>query len=63
MKTKTATIRTNHIFGTKNAFCSDIFYRGKLLKSFSGDTAQNLTNKARNWAHSFGFTHTKIIFG
>ncbi len=63
MKQKTATIRTNHIFGTKNAYCSDVIYRGKLLKTFSGDTAQNLTNTARAWAHDFGFTHTKIIFG
>lgn len=63
MKTKTATIRTNHIFGTKNAFCSDVIYRGKLLKSFSGDTAQNLTDTARKFAYGLGFTHTKIIFG
>ena len=63
MKKKTATIRTNHIFGTKNAFCSDVFYRGRLLKSFSGDTAQNLTNEARQFAHGRGFTHTKIVFG
>lgn len=63
MKKKTATIRTNHIFGTKNAFCSDVLYRGRLLKSLSGDTAQNLTNAARAWAYGRGFTHMKIVFG
>jgi len=63
MKKKTATIRTNHIFGTKNSFCSDVIYRGALLKTFSGDTAQNLTNKAREWAYKNSFTHTRIIFG
>lgn len=63
MKTKTATVRTNHIFGTKNSFCTDILYRGRLLASFTGDTAQNLHNQGRAWAHAHGFTHTKTIFG
>jgi hypothetical protein len=60
---KTATIRTNHVFGTKNTFCSDVLYRGRLIKTFNGDTAQNLTNAARAWAFANGFTHTKILFG
>ena len=62
-KRKTATIRTNHIWGTKNSYCSDVFYHGRLLKTFRGDTAQNLTNEARAWSYANGFTHTNTIFG
>jgi hypothetical protein len=63
MKTKTATIRTNHIFGSKNSYCTDVLYRGRLLVSFTGDTAQNLHDKGRAWAYVNGFTKTNNIFG
>jgi hypothetical protein len=67
---KTATIRVNHIFGTKNAYCADVFYRGKLLATFDRrvvldweSQAAALANYAKGFAVSKGFTHYKIIFG
>jgi len=60
---KTATIRTNHIFGTKNSYCTDVIYRGRILISFSGDAAQSLHNSGTRWARHNGFTHIKTIFG
>ena len=62
-KTKTATIRVNHIFGTKNSFCADVMYRGKVLRSFDGHVPQDLCNSSRTWAHNQGFTLCKVIFG
>lgn len=58
---KTATIRVNHIFGTKNEFCADVFYHGKLLYTFDGIDPNALAKKARAWAHARGFTHTKCL--
>ena len=61
---KTATINVYHVFGTKNQTSVDIRYRGKLLRYFSGiENPQTLLDKARDWAHANGFSHTKIIYG
>lgn len=67
---KTATIRVNHIYGTRGDYCADIFYRGKRLATFdkrnilSWDSqAQGLLNYSRAWAQAHGFTHYKTIFG
>lgn len=67
---KTATIRINHIFGTKNDYCADVFYRGKLLASFDRrvllsweSQAQGLLNHARAWVLARGFTHYKSTLG
>jgi hypothetical protein len=67
---KTATIRVNHIYGTKNDYCADIFYRGKLLASFDRrvlDLAvsqpQGLLNWARTWAYRNGFSNVSVTMG
>ena len=60
---KTATVRIYHIFGTKNEFCADVMYRGRLLRYFYGEGPQALCDKARAFAHAQGYTHTKVIFG
>jgi hypothetical protein len=67
---KTATIRVNHIFGTKNSFCADIFYRGKLLKTFDSDKytgfgskANTLSALAQIWAHENGFSDVNVTLG
>jgi hypothetical protein len=67
---KTAKIRVNHIFGTKNDYCADVFYRGKLLASFdkrvldlSVSQLDGLLNWARTWALRNGFTHIDYTFG
>ena len=63
MKTKTATIRVNHIFGTKRAMCADIFYRGRRLYSFEGEVMADLVESSRSWVQAQGFTHIKYIYG
>jgi hypothetical protein len=60
---KTATVRTYPIFGTRNGFCTDVLYRGRILYSFCIGTANEQHNQARQWAFNRGFTHTKTIFG
>lgn len=67
---KTATIRVNHIFGTKNEYCADIFYRGKLIKSFDsskfsgfGSKPNSLAAVAQQWAHANTFSHCRVNFG
>ena len=61
---KTATIRINHIFGTKNSFCADVSYRGRLIKSFEGNGASSeLVKRAVDFAKDYGFTHHKISLG
>ena len=67
---KTATIRINHIFGTKNEYCADIFYRGKLLASFDRrvldlavSVPNGLLNHSRAWALRNGFTHINYTLG
>jgi hypothetical protein len=67
---KTATIRLNHIFGTKNSFCADIFYRNKLLKSFDssnytgfGSKVDFLSGLAQIWAHENGFSDVNVTNG
>lgn len=62
-KTKTATIRVNHIFGTKNSFCADVMYRGKMLVCFDGQDPNALLSLSRIWSRNRGYTHTKVIFG
>ncbi len=60
---KTATIRVNHIFGTKNEFCAEVTYFRKELQFFLGTAPNDLLAQARKWAHANGFTHTHITFG
>jgi hypothetical protein len=61
---KTATIRINHIFGTKNSFCADVSYHGRLIKSFEGNgTSPELVQRAITFAKGYGFTHHKISLG
>ncbi len=67
---KTATIRVNHIFGTKDGYCADVFYRGKLRYSVASDKCvgfgskpNQLTSLARIWAHAHGFSHCNVSFG
>lgn len=61
---KTATIRIYHVFGTKKTTAADVRYRGKLLRYYiENETPKTLLDKAREWAHAHGFTHTKIIYG
>ena len=60
---KTATIRVNHIFGTRAGLCADIIYRGRLLKYFDGEDSKSLIEAARAWAQGQGFTHIKYIYG
>ena len=60
---KTATIRVNHIFGTRKGLCADISYRGRLLKSFDGEDMKPLIETARVWSVNQGFTHIKYIYG
>ena len=62
-KNKTAKIRVNHIFGTKNGFCADVLYRGRLLFSIDGENPQELLQKARAWATGQGFNRHSVIFG
>jgi len=63
MKTKTATVRINLIFGTMHEFCADISYRGKLLYSFDGLHTGTLAAYARAWCLNQGFTHVNISMG
>ena len=60
---KTATVRINHMFGTKNGFASDISYRDKVLKTFIQDGTTGLAEQSQKWAINQGFSHVKIIFG
>ena len=67
---KTATIRVNHIFGTKNDYCADVCYRGKLLATFDRrvldlavSQANGLLNHSRAWALRNGFSHVKYSLG
>lgn len=67
---KTATIRVNHVFGTKGSYCADVFYRGKLLKTFDssnytgfGSQVNTLAAMAQQWAHANGFSHVAVTFG
>lgn len=64
MPKKTASIRVNHIFGTKASYAVDLSYRGKRLKTWSGHSnAQELLDKAKNWAHFHNFTHVNVTYG
>ena len=61
---KTATIRVYEMFGTRNSFCVDAMYRGKVLFSkMQNGNPQELCDIARRWAHSNGFTHCRVSFG
>lgn len=62
MKTKTATINIYHMHGTKNGYCADVTYRGKLLVCFDGQDITCLENIARIWARNRSFTHSKVVF-
>lgn len=64
MKQKTATIRVYHVFGTKGTVCADVQYRGRgLWQLAENNTPQAMLDKAREWAHANGFTHTKVTYG
>lgn len=65
MKTKTANIRVNHIFGTKNGCAIDVSCRGRLIKPFECHWAEHKTvlAKARTFAHAQGFTHCNVNLG
>lgn len=60
---KTATVRTYHVYGTKNSTCTDVSYREKILKSIAGETPNDSHNKGILWAKSNGFSHIKTIYG
>ena len=61
---KTATINIYHVFGTRRTTSASVYYRGMRLYTITGnDTPQQYCNKAREWAHANGFTHTKVSYG
>ena len=57
---KTAAINVYHVFGTKSGLCADVTYRGKILKSFVGESRRELSENAERYAFSTGFTHTRF---
>ena len=59
MATKTATLSAYHVYGSSNAYAVDVKYKGKILKSFSGETVQRMETDAKTWALKNGFTKIK----
>lgn len=57
---KTAQIHIYHIFGTAREHSADVFYRGKMIRSYMGCTPSELIDKATDWAHANGFTRCKV---
>lgn len=60
---KTATIRVYLMFATRNEYCAEVIYRGKLLYSLFGDHPGDMLKTCRYFAHQSGFTHTKTTLG
>lgn len=62
MKNKTATLLVYPPWGTSGHRIVDVLYRNKLHYSFSGDSEQNLIDKARVWALTRNYTDTRIRY-
>lgn len=58
---KTATIKIYHIYGTRNEYCAEVFYRGQLLNCAYGMRHDDTGLICARWALKNGFTHLKYI--
>lgn len=63
-KVKTARIEVYHVYGTRGTVGADVKYRGRVVhRETANDTPQSMCDKARQWAHQNGFTHTRVSYG